>query len=634
MVTQDLLPLLRAHALRTKSGQVDLRQFVASLPKGQAQPGEVETLAADLIEKDVLVAGASEGGKPRIVSFPDFPAMALAEEYRQLTVEPTRPFPTEETAPVRIPAEALINAEVKAQLGNLIEASGPDKKGIIKLRFPEGVDSCIVPLESVGTDLIEAAVAKISHYLQNGKNAAYAESRIGGVLKGSELSVRQSIEEIAQLPKKSAAAVRDPSEFTFKFWTHLSNLVLQDVKSKSEKTTQDQGLCQSVYIIGYTVFHRKGTVQREKDLSEDRKRLETQVRKAPFVFGYQDFYQMKDAKGALLATKHGKDFLNAFLTEKTKRAGDEPLPYLVRVHAEAQDKDYFLHRDVVLPVFIKKLAECREELRKLILDEWTAAMRKDVIPETSRADAAFRKDVDTRVKQGYPLLTALSNGSMLFLAGEQPSASAQAKAELQKCFALENILRPYDELLGLSRAELLQSVRMYLPFWLTMPILSSFLRLFRRKPSQKKGKAKTAAGEEQARAAGEEADQAGADKAKVKAERDGMIRYNNSVRSLISVYVPRGATIDGTLAELAEKWNPLLDPAQKKDLVEDVNALTRDFLRPIRRSFVVRPPDQARIHSLAQQLSNSKNLAQIKKTDVLIRYIELYMIRCLQVKQI
>jgi hypothetical protein len=633
MVIQDLLPLLRSHALRTKSGQVDLRQFVASLPKGQAQPGEVESLVVDLIEKDVLVAGASEGGKPRIVSFPDFPAMALAEEYRQLTVEPTRPFPTEETAPVRVPAASLINAEVKAQLGTLIEASGPDKKGILKLRFPEGVDSCIVPLESVGTDLIDAAVAKVSHYLQNGKNSAYAESRIGGVLKGSELLVRQAIEEIVQLPKKAASSVRNPSEFTFKLWTHLSNLVLQDIKTKSEKTTQDQGLCQSVYVVGYAVFHRKGTVQREKERSEDRKRLETQARKAPFVFGYQDFYLMKDAKGALLATKHGKDFLNAFLTEKTKRTGEEPLPYLVRVHAEAQDKDYFLHRDLVLPVFIKKLAECREELRKLILDEWTAAMRKDVVPESSRGDAAFRKDVDARVKQGYLLLAALSNGNLLFLAAEQPSTSAQAKAELQKCFALENILRPFDELLGLSRVQLFQEVRMYLPFWLTMPVLSAFLRLFRRKPSQKK-KAKTAAAEEQARAAGEDADQPGADKAKAKAERDGMIRYNNSVRSLISVYVPRGATIDGTLAELAEKWNPLLDPSQKKDLVEDVNALTRDFLRPIRRSFVVRPPDQARIHSLAQQLSNSTNLAQIKKTDILIRYIELYMIRCLQVKQI
>jgi hypothetical protein len=48
----------------------------------------------------------------------------------------------------------------------------------------------------------------------------------------------------------------------------------------------------------------------------------------------------------------------------------------------------------------------------------------------------------------------------------------------------------------------------------------------------------------------------------------------------------------------------------------------------------VRPPDLKRIHALAEQLSTSKSLAQIKKRDVLMRYIELYMVRCLQVKQV
>jgi hypothetical protein len=102
----------------------------------------------------------------------------------------------------------------------------------------------------------------------------------------------------------------------------------------------------------------------------------------------------------------------------------------------------------------------------------------------------------------------------------------------------------------------------------------------------------------------------------------------------VSTYVPQGSTIDATLSQLADKWNPLFAAAQKKDLVEDVNALVRDFLRPVRRSFLVRPPDLKRIHSLAEQLSSSKALAKIKKRDILMRYIELYMLRCLQVKQI
>ena len=116
--------------------------------------------------------------------------------------------------------------------------------------------------------------------------------------------------------------------------------------------------------------------------------------------------------------------------------------------------------------------------------------------------------------------------------------------------------------------------------------------------------------------------------------KENLLRYRRSMQSLIAQYVPRGKTIDGILEEMAERWNPLYASAEKQNLVEDVNALTRDFLRPIRRSFLVRPPDPKRIHSLAEQLSTSKSLRKIKKRDALMRYIELYMIRCLQVKQL
>jgi len=96
--------------------------------------------------------------------------------------------------------------------------------------------------------------------------------------------------------------------------------------------------------------------------------------------------------------------------------------------------------------------------------------------------------------------------------------------------------------------------------------------------------------------------------------------------------VPENKTVDEVLRELAEKWNPLYEARRKQNLVEDVNALVRDFLRPIRRSLLSRPPDPKRIRALATQLCESQSLAGIKKRDILQQYVELYMLRCLQVK--
>ena len=115
--------------------------------------------------------------------------------------------------------------------------------------------------------------------------------------------------------------------------------------------------------------------------------------------------------------------------------------------------------------------------------------------------------------------------------------------------------------------------------------------------------------------------------------KDELLRYRKSVQLLYSQHVPQGKSLDSLLDALSEKWNPLFASEQKKNLVEDVNALVRDFIRPIRRSFLTNPPDTSRIHSLAEQLSRSKSLVKIKKRDALVPYIKLYMIKCLQVQQ-
>jgi hypothetical protein len=311
----------------------------------------------------------------------------------------------------------------------------------------------------------------------------------------------------------------------------------------------------------------------------------------------------------------------------------------VRIHAAAEKRDYFIHKDFIVPVFLKKLTECAEELRKQYLDEWTATLKEDRMPEQAKSDASFRRDVETRVMKGFALLATLSNGGILLLAGEEARLADETKRDLKKCFAVENILRPFDQLLGLSRLQLLKEARMYLPFWMTVPILSPILRLFRRMFGGK-GRAGRA-GESAASVPGPSVRPA----AKIVApsapeppvpkaqSRENLLRYQRSIQSLISQYVPKGTTVDATLSQLAEKWNPLYASAQKKNLVEDVNSLIRDFIRPIRRSFIVRPPDLQRIHALAVQLSESQSLGKIKKREQLLRYIELYMVRCLQVKQ-
>jgi hypothetical protein len=488
---------------------------------------------------------------------------------------------------------------------------------------------------------VEAAVAKLSAYLSDPKNSGYIESKLITILKGNDILVRKMLEEAASRPKKASNGLLSPSDFAFRFWTYLVNLVLQDFRKKKDKTTHDQGICQSAYVVGYYAFYSKGKAQKEQERAADKKALEQLIRKPPYVFTFEALYALTDEKGVPFVTKHTHDFIHSFLGDKTKRTADEGLPFLVRVHVSAMNKDYYIQKDLIVPVFLKKLTEAAEELHDVYLRDWVSNLRDHASTAVMKNDISFRKDVEVRVKEGYNLLSALANAPVLFLAKSETNISPEALEEIQRCFRHDNTLRPLHELMGLYRSMLLSEAKSYLPLWETMPILRHIVALIRRlfvaRRAAKEAMppivfrlppsaaALTAVEEPRPKPGRKSAEREAA-----ASEREALVRYRRAIQLLRDRYVPMGKNMDKALDELAEKWNPLFAEQPKRELVEDVNSLVRDFLRPIKRTMLTSSPDINRIRALADQLCGSKSLAKIKKKELLKRYVELYMIKCLE----
>jgi hypothetical protein len=298
-------------------------------------------------------------------------------------------------------------------------------------------------------------------------------------------------------------------------------------------------------------------------------------------------------------------------------------------------------------VFLKKLAEAWEEIRDQYINDWVGALRRREHLSVMKNDEAFKKDVASRVKEGYPLLATFANAPLLYLARTEGSPSAEAQEEIRRCFRTDNALRPLAEIMGLFRQMILTEARSYLPVWETMPVLReivSFLRriLSGRRRGQPEAQAEPVVKPMAAHhdnGAGSPAPRrplrpsAAVEKAAAAIDRDDQARYRKAIQLLRDRFIPLGGNLDKTLDELSEKWNPLFAEAPKRELVEDVNALVRDYLRPVKRTLLATPPTVQRIQALAEQLSGSQNLSKIKKKDPLKRYIELYMIKCLEPKK-
>lgn len=180
-------------------------------------------------------------------------------------------------------------------------------------------------------------------------------------------------------------------------------------------------------------------------------------------------------------------------------------------------------------------------------------------------------------------------------------------------------LLPLSDLLMLNRQELLTDARILLPFWYTIPVVSSILAFFfrpKRQLKQKKTVKKTVSQtEEQPNMSPREA--------KEKRKQD----LKQAVVQIQKKLIPEGTTLEAEISVQLESWNRTLDKQTKENLTEDVNSLIRDYIRRIIRTIKASTFDLARVENLALTLVNTPNLVKIKNHDALLYYIKLYILQ-------
>ncbi len=608
--------------------------------------GRLRPLLISLNEKgDIKIV--FRGDRIDGIQLPNFYVDYLVKEYRRILNDPGIPFPGSDKTDLNFPEDKILTINVKTDLVSVLNDVQNISKEIIKIIFPDGIDNILVPTELVRKTLIECSVMKIHRYLQDSRNSGFIFNKLLAIMHKQEVILNEMMNDLVTKPRKAIASLLNPTTVGFKFWAHLASFVLQDLKEKPDKLIDEIGYIQSAYLLGFFVVYQKGLVQKAVERKEDLSSLESQIKKSPYVFTATDLYDLKDRHGVKYVKKYSPDFITNFISEKTK-AKEGELPEVLRLKG-SKNKEYYLHRDLLLPVFLEKVAEAANELKTDILEEWVGLLREDKKIKEMRDDNEFLDSLIKRIKESYPLLTALMNPNLLYIAKEELNVDFPVLNTVNSYFNGTR-LKPVNVILGLYRKNLLREAKAALPVWQTIPILRGIvkflIRLFKGGKSKKsisglgdsieesrsvRGSVSEGKGKGNGTKSGVESLSSSSKYDVVRSAKSGIsrTRYLKAMKSLKEEFVGEGGSINRRLEELAEKWNPLFDPVAKKNLVEDVNALIRDFLRSLKRGFKVKPPDAERIRNLAAQLASNKSLEKIKKKEYLKEYIALYMIKYL-----
>ena len=600
-------------------------------------------------------------GHPENVTLPGFYQESVKKAFDEIEIDPDKPFPDEAGFGGTFPKDIVTVVDVKAGFLDLLKSSSEGPPRLLRINFPEGIRSIVIISDLLDSELLRICVSKFRLYLSIKRNYDFIFHRMQGIFKHKDQVIKEMFTKIIGQRNLAIATIMNPDDFTFQFWSHFSSLVIKEFREKKEKLEREHGFSQAAYLIGFYNLYYKGTKQEKRDKEQSFKMVEVGLRKSPFIFSFTDIMGFKDKSGFPLSRKVDRVELAEYLEKRTTSASEQIIPDILKF-STSSDKYMFMNKDKYLSLTLRKIQEDSRELHSQYIDEW-----KDVLGDFKRLKMMnnrdlFIEDIALRLRNMDPVLMILMKFDYLVVCLEETKPPREIYIETERLFNRgRDNFRPLDEIFRLDRKSLYNDAKSMLPLWKTLPIIGPLAVLLKRLfsgvrkgaegikdpsdlvssfakpqniqpgPSKKKRKITESNAIETFKDIQDKPSvSSGTNRAKTSKEQ--LAKYRKAVEKLKNHYVGEKGSLNDEISSSINIWNPLMDGKAKKDLIEDVNSMIRDYIRGMRKGFAVKPPDVGRIRHFAEHLGENEAFDTIKKKDEFIRYMELYIVNILSKK--
>ena len=616
--------LLQSYALRQQSAFVNYFEFCDYVKKyaerhvedqaelvkflGNAEPAvraELETLRSNyqayLIEQAV--------NKKTIIATAYF-SVQFAQVYKNITTNPTIPFPKLSDLPKQVPTNSIPKESAELLFPKLYEAQETKSPNIYCVLLPHEAPAILFPLCVPIGVVTEIALTKIRTVLKKEEYYDYFLKKVRSTNHGKEISVQNFYRDFVANQRTAASYVENGPE-QFYYLNQLCYHIRQDLMQVKDMTPESENLIQSVGIVEIQLHCLKNKLQDQQIKEDALKELDMALKKMPYFFSSDTIYKFTDSHGALLLGQYTEDDLKAYINRMTSGGTDQELPPLLVFKTETGTR-YFIHKTKVIPLVIRLCYEAHDTIEKELTEEWSRVlMNFERLPEM-RDHKKFNDVLKEKVRKRSPILHAILNSTFLSVLNYETMPNVSVES-IQ--LFVDGKLLPYSTILMLKESTVLANAKIVLPFWYSIPVVSTIIALFYNRNKNK------------AAAQNPQQDKSEKREPSVKLSREDEIAA--AARRLEEQLVPEGSTIDRELDSFEKQWNKLITKTVHAQLTEDVNAVVRDYLRKVSRTLSGVSITQERLESLADTLVKAPNMQKIGEPQALKMYIKLYMLRLL-----
>ncbi|MFO7848791.1 MAG: hypothetical protein R6V67_02415 [Spirochaetia bacterium] len=677
---KDLEKIIRAYSVKKETAKISRYQlekyaghwseeFIKNKPgftDFSAYPSDKFDEPLELLEEEGVIELGKDENNAQEITYLRFYPYFVNKLYEEIEKDPEKPFPSEQFYGGPFPDSVVQEVEVKTEFVDTLKVVRERSGEVYRLVFPEGIRSLVVLSDLLLTKMLPLCTSRIRNYLSLQKNHEYAYNKLVGLFPNKETNLRDMFSNIMTQQRMSLNTIRDPDDFTFQFWTNLSTMVVNEFREKENKLDREHSFSQSAHLLGMYALYYKSGKKEKREREQAMKAAEEKLKNPPYYHTFSEIHGFTDNNGYPISKKVPREDLAQFLEAKTKQEPDAPLPPILKLRTADRD-EYFASKERALTMILQRCHAVSREIKNSYVKEWAKVLGDYKKLSIMNNRKLFQEDIWRRVREQEPLLASTLRFELVFVLLKETKPIKEVYYEAQRIIdEKQGTLKPIDEILRLDQKRLIAEARTHLPLWKSIPLigrLGVYLGKLFRSFGKRGAKSESLLEDSTKQGAGEKraAERQSAKKEKTGSKKDtqpggsmlmadeasitgspsranGVDRrkeeiqrrreYKKAMEKLTSEYVESGRSVDETLEELMEEWNPLVDGQAKKDLVEDVNSAVRDFMRKIRRKMTT-PPSRERVRNLASQIAEYPAFKRIKKKKAFQRYIELYMIKLL-----
>ena len=631
----DLYPLLKAYAAKITSPYIEIGVFLEFLQKYAGRkvqdnpewgkwltnPGiQFWSELSGLVENDTCVLMEDETGGHLYLPF--YYIDKINDIYNDPDNEADLPFPTEESLNFTIPENQLAIISLgdlnlffdefrKKNKDDASENWGPNQ--IVKMLFPDNLGSVLLLAGMIPRKLLESAMLKVRHYIRIRGNKEFVLHKLSPQFQGNEKYLQEMLDQLMMRPIDCLTSLEKSDDFAYIFWTYFCSLIKIDINKRNDALSEDIAAVQAANIIELCngFYKTISTKKREREIAF--RNLEINMGRIPCHYRKDEILKFCTDKGLPLLGMYSLQELDEYIKRKTTQTNKDELPEWFLLRGD-NSRQWYVRKDKYLFLCVKMLLDTRPAVEKAIAKRWTKLLKEFRKDSTMEKDADFEKMLGTYTAEFNYLLTVLLADQRLPWVYEETERLHGPISPSLRIFK-SGALLPLSALYALHRKNMLNDVKIRLPFWYSTPVLTAILGFFKKLFKRKVRRYNTQSPEPEKSDDGKQSD---------------LKEIQNIAEAVQSELVPAHISLETYLDELELKWNRLIDVKFRENLVIDTQSLVRDHLRKMLRVHKSKKISREGIESAATLIiSGTPALHQLSSLDALHLYIQLYMVKLL-----